>query len=533
MLGIYKKNKTRINLKENNAIFSNSNLVLVSKNEKSVEVNENILKNKLLHYNIKNNILELSTDKFSINDVFYFENKDIVVFSDCLKEMFSLDIIPKKINQESLEYFLAYQFVPKPLTMFENIKRVPAAHKMIISENVLKLEKYWDLDFNPDESISKDEHCKKIRNLLKNSIKSNIEKSNKKVGLLLSGGLDSTIIGYLLKEENVDLYTFTGTYPFDASYGGNKYGSMIAKELGSKHRNIEIKEDSIKILPELYKNMNDPLADGSLLQAYIIMKEAKKTTTNLFAGEFSDILFAGMDTYLKYKLYNMFYKEASASKQKEMKTNNGSFVVTEFINQIDNIDRFKHYTFGEIFFDNNEINKFLKKQTNIKENIDLSKPILSIYNSCNFKTELEKQLYTDLKIASQRRVFHLTEPARINCVDLKLPYTNTELINYSGLIPDNLKINNFTQKFILKESFKEIIPKVITQRSKEGFTAPFNLWFDNNSDWIINQFKNCKLWDDKICDHIKNAISIKNKNHKENMKIWILLNLTIWYNNFF
>ena len=161
--------------------------------------------------------------------------------------------------------------------------------------------------------------------------------------------------------------------------------------------------------------------------------------------------------------------------------------------------------------------------------IELNKPIIDIYNNLDFDSELDKQLYTDLKLASQRRVFHLTEPAKGNGVNLMLPFTENELIDYSGKIPEEMKINGLKQKYILKETFKDILPKSILTRPKEGFTAPFGLWFENNRDWVLEQFEEDGFFGANAKDYVAKIIDNKTSEYEDNMKVWILLNLSIWH----
>jgi len=484
-------------------------------------------------YNKKKKELSLVIDRLGLGDIFYSKKNESYLFSNSIKNLIK-NGIKKEINNESLRYYLVYQFVPRPLTMFKGIVKVPAASIVDIN-NGLIINKYWDLKFNSVYENDERYHSNNVRKFLINSIKKNVNNlKTKKIGLLLSGGLDSSILAYVLKDLKLDLHTFTGIYPYDNSYGGNKYGNKIAKEINSKHSEIEIKTDAIKRLPELYDHMSEPLADSSMLQMHILMEEAKKTTNNIFSGEFSDILFAGMDIYVKSKISRLYWERLPKEKKVLVKNNSGSFVTEKFIEINEKLFEFKHYKYGDVSFTEDNINSIFNESIGSDfNNIELNKPILQIYNNNNFKNELDKEIYTDLKLASQRRIFHQLEPAKINNINLILPFTNNNLVEYSQKIPGELKIKGLKQKYILKEAFKEIIPNYITQRKKEGFTAPYNLWFKNNKKWVLDQFKQNSLWSVEAKNYVKNILNKNNPDYDDNNRVWILLNLSIWYQKVF
>ncbi|MEA3514572.1 MAG: asparagine synthase-related protein [Nanoarchaeota archaeon] len=495
----------------------------------------------LLTYDKTKKELKLGIDRLGIGDLFYSESEGNVSFATSIKDIFDLGV-DKVINTTSLRYYLVYQFIPRPLTIFKNVLKVPAAHIVGVNDKIT-IEKYWDMDFNPVKENDEEYHAHNVKTLLKSSIKKQLEKIKKrqlekikdgKIGLLLSGGLDSSIIAFVLKELGADLYTFTGVYPYDATYGGNKFGRKIAEEIGSNHTEIVIGPDAIKRLPELYDKMYEPLADSSLLQAHIIMDAAKKFTPNLFAGEFSDILFGGMQIYVQDKIAREFWNEAPIKEKIMVRNNGGSSCVDNFINLTESFQEFKHYKYGEIFFADDSVTEIFNEQTiHSFGDVQLNRPIAEIYDNLDLKTEFDKQLYTDLKLASQRRIFHLTEPGKINDINLVLPYINNNLIDYSGKIPGDLKIKGLNQKYILKKAFETSIPQEIIQRKKEGFTAPFNLWFKHNKSWVLNQFEQNKLWSQNAKSFVCKIIDKENASYEDNMKVWILLNLSIWHQKVF
>jgi asparagine synthase (glutamine-hydrolysing) len=479
--------------------------------------------------------LFVAIDRLGLKDIFYYKtSNDNFFFSSRIRPLLDLPDYRISIDENSLANYLCYQFVPKPSTLFKGIKKIPTSEVLSFKEGKVSMKNYWNIVFK-NCVMNEEKYANELRRILIKSIKLRIPEE-KRIGLLLSGGLDSTIIASVLKNniENDRIISFTGGFEGYDEYGSFEYGQRVADILGIENKKVVIDENIIEKLPELYSFLDEPLADSAIMQSYALLSVAKRSVSNVFSGEFSDILFGGMQNYLKSKIEEEFWYNIPEKDRFAAETNPGSPLVKEFIHKIKNKAKFMHYKFGEVFFDEKEIGNISKDSYYNELRFDLSKPIRKVYESCNESDRFNKKTYTDIKVAAQRRLFHLTEPAKLHKIELILPFTDNNLIDCSLKIPSELKINERMQKYILRKAFRGYIPDFVLTRDKEGFTPPFHLWYGKSYEWImdyLNSFEFSFLDNSKIKKYVKGILESKTDVYEKNMAVWIIINLAAWYNS--
>jgi asparagine synthase (glutamine-hydrolysing) len=480
--------------------------------------------------------LVMATDRLGLKDLFYHKKGNDLIITSRIRQMINSSLVDKTIDPESLSNYLCYQFVPKPLTMFRGIRKVPPTKAIVFKQGRMDFIEYCDFEFSqsslPTESIGKE-----LKDIVIKAVETRMKKG-RKAGILLSGGLDSTIIASAMRNlaPSSKIYGFTGGFSGQDGYESFGFGKRVADDLGIESREVVIKENAVQKLPEIYGYLDEPLADSAIVQSHALFSESRKATQTVFSGEFSDVIFAGMQNYPLSRVERDFWGMLSKKQKSEIKQAPGTYVTSEFVHNVETRSAFLHYKHGEIFFNNGNLKGVASPSFyDSFKGVDLSKPIEAAYRNCKSNNELNKEIYTDLHLASQRRLYHLTEPAKMNGVGLMLPFTDVNVINYSLRIPPELKIRGLTQKYILRKAFKNYIPAYVLDRKKEGFTMPFTLWYNNSYDWIMEQIRKTEMhgfFDGNRLEHyIKGIIDKRNQSYEKNMYVWILLNFVSWSNS--
>lgn len=394
------------------------------------------------------------------------------------------------LNKKSLLYYLTYQFVPKPFTLQKGSKNT--------------VHQKYDFSYINDVKILKGtekEICEELYSKLKKTIKKYLPPRGKPLGVLLSGGLDSAAMLHILREIT-DRKIFTITAAFDKKSKKLIFASKLAKRYNAFHKNLIIHPDKIKILNEIYrKKTPQPIGDNGLPLTYLMLKKLKKNVDVIFSGDGADCLFSGL---------KMHYLNFSEKSRKSTKSNS-----------------YQHYRFGEIFLTEKDIEQFFGKYPS---HIALTEPLKNIADRIKTKDILKRQLLIDLNFLVKNRVDYLICSSKTCEVNLILPYLDKEFVNFAVNIPGKYLIKNHEQKYILKKSFENKLPRAVINRSKEGFKPPFELWYQQNKKFVIRKLvKSVKLGIPK--DYIKHLISTIPRcyDYQSGMKIWLVLNLVCWH----
>ena len=222
-------------------------------------------------YDIRKKELWIARDRLGIKPLYFSYNKNFFIFSSSCRSLLKSNLIKKKINPESqLSYFLL-NYIPGNMCIWKGIKKLKPGHYLTIKNNKITIKQYW--------SIKNKKKIKKnleINDLLEKAVEINT-RSDVKVGAMLSGGLDSSYISNVYaKYYKRKLFTFTVDFE-NKKNNENYIAQNIAKKIKAVHTKIFLtRKKAFKLLNEVIKNYDEPMADTGVISTYAVSKIAKK-----------------------------------------------------------------------------------------------------------------------------------------------------------------------------------------------------------------------------------------------------------------
>ncbi|MDX2003046.1 MAG: asparagine synthase (glutamine-hydrolyzing) [Chitinophagales bacterium] len=247
-------------------------------------------------YDIAKNKLIIGRDHMGEKPIYLYQTEDSIFFASELKALLASKAIPFELEPDSLNLYLHYRYVPEPLTPIKGIRKLPAGCLLEIDLNqwLLKETKYWRIeDANPihgnPESILKEE----LETIGRLTVR-----SDRPIGIALSGGLDSSLIAKLAATySNNEIHAFTVGYPGYPDYDERKEAKELAEQLGIKFSDIELSTDEmVKQFKAVTIACDDPIADISSYGYFSVMKLAhQKDVPVVFLGQGPDELFWGYE----------------------------------------------------------------------------------------------------------------------------------------------------------------------------------------------------------------------------------------------
>ena len=406
-------------------------------------------------WDLKNKKLIIARDRLGVKPLYYwFKNKHLIFASE-IKSILQYEEVKREINHEGLSQFVTYAYTIDGQTLLKDINELLPGHKLTydLLEKTIEVKKYWDLKLEKN-TFSENENFEKVKKLLEDAVEKR-RISDAPLGALLSGGLDSSVmVAILNKFSEKPIKTFTTGFGNDLDEF--EEAKIVAEHCGTDHNEIMIDfSDLTKSLPKILWHMELPFGRPSILSNYMVSKEIKKFVTVAYTGEGSDELFGGYNRYLPFVKDSNFFQ----------KTKNYEAVTSCF---------FKDETMrSEIFSDN--VLKHLKNNNH---------PSVVFNNLLKRNLEygvLNNVLYFELKTEIPgAQTWRIDRTASAHAIELREPFLDYKLIEYTASVPDNLKINpdkEFTKKYLLQKIGTDLLPEKIVKRKKFPWGIPFYEYF--------------------------------------------------------
>ncbi|MCZ6624740.1 MAG: asparagine synthase (glutamine-hydrolyzing), partial [Deltaproteobacteria bacterium] len=248
--------------------------------------------------------LMLARDRIGIKPLYYRLGPDGIVFASELKSILAQGRDAPEIDFEAVNAYLTLEYIPAPLSIVSGVRKLPAGNLLVIDRARTQLRRYWDV---PQEVIndSEEDIADHLRVLLQKSVRRRLI-SDVPLGVLLSGGIDSSTIAILMSSIMGDrVKTFSIGFE-DSSYNELDYARTVARQINSDHHELIIRPEVVNLAEQLMTFLDEPLADVSVFPTFLVSQLARQHVTVVLSGDGGDELFAGYDHYLANKLAKLY-----------------------------------------------------------------------------------------------------------------------------------------------------------------------------------------------------------------------------------
>ena len=475
-------------------------------------------------------------DHFGIKPLYYVETSDSIGVASEIKSLLELPGLTREVNENAFYHYLTFQYVPDPETMYRGIYRIPPAHSFIVENDEIKLERYWDVEFKPDESKPFSHFVEGTRNVLLESIdKHRISEVSR--GAFLSSGVDSSSIVAMLRTfEPVKTFSVGSDIP---GYSELDFAKRTAEFLGTEHyeRVISAKQ-YMDELPRLIWHQDEPVADPSAILLYFVAQMASEHVTVVLSGEGADEFFGGYNIYREPSSLKMF---SGMPAWMRSSIGNMAQLLPDQVKGKNFLIRGSK-TVEERFFGNALIFSEEMKKRVVMEDIAHSSSYVSpfsiteeIYKRASQYDDVTKMQYLDIHTWLRGNILMKADKMTMaNSLELRVPFIDTKVFEFAATIPTKYKIANGTTKHVLREAMKDFLPPEIKTRKKLGFPVPTRHWLKNEFYKWAKEI----IFESKV-DHLINKAYVlymldehREGNADYSRKIWTVLVFMLWHQIF-
>jgi len=508
-------------------------------------------------WNSKDRELFLARDRIGIRPLHYTVLGDTIIFASEIKSIFASEIVEREIDPIALDQIFTFWTTLPGRTAFKGIQELLPGHYMKISHGQITITKYWDIPYCQEEEKldwTSDEISEKIQELLYDAIRIRL-RADVPVGAYLSGGLDSSGVTTLIaKKFNNKVRTFGIRFEEEDFDEGN-YQRQMVSFLNVDHRDIWVTNEKIRAsFPEVIWHCEKPLLRTAPVPLFLLSNLVRQSGLKVvLTGEGGDEVFGGYNIFREDKV-RRFWARQPDSKFRFLIIRRlypyifknprlGNTLKHFFAQGLEKTDDplYSHL----IRWENTSRIKFLFSDY-LKSAIgsydgyeELKQSLPESYNKMDY---LSKAQYLEISLFMSNYLLSSQgdRVAMAHSVEIRVPYLDHRIIEFMARVPSKLKIRGLNEKYILKKSFKDILPENIINRSKQPFRAPISqsLLDEKNQEMLLDQSRLAGLENNQFFDlHGMRSLLKKFKttgysNEIDNMALAGILSTHIVYDQF-
>ena len=428
--------------------------------------------------------LFLARDQFGICPLFYTVVDGFLIFASEIKAILKHPSVPREVNLTGLDQVLSLPGAISPQTLFRNIHSLPSGHYLLVKNGDVSVREYWDLDYPrvSDAGDGKPEnyYADTLRDTLEQSVRYRLQ-ADVPVGFFLSGGLDSSLIAAMIRRVSPDVQRHSFSISFnDERLCEAKYQRLVSESVGSIHHEIPFNDaDIASRLRDAVYHSECPLKETYNTASLALSNETRRSgVTVVLNGEGSDELFAG------YVGYRFDKGRTSNGRGQDLDT-----ILADEIREKWWGDKDLNYEKDEYPF--REVKQALYApaiSARINEFECSNFPVIN-KDRLRGRHPLHKRSYLDFKLRLGHHLIadHGDRMTMANSIEARYPFLDIDLVEFCTQIPPDLKLNGFSEKYILKKAAGELIPRQIVEREKFGFVAPGSpVLLQQKIDWVYD-----------------------------------------------
>lgn len=431
--------------------------------------------------------LLLARDRLGKKPLFLASVGSRLLFGSEIKALRAAPGFDPAVDLGRVPELLAWGGVPWPRTMFEGVRQLPPATFVWWDPKggAGEPQMYWRPKYaDPSAShVSWAEAVGSTRELLHAAVERRTV-ADVPLGVLLSGGVDSSVIVALMARLGLEIRTFTAGIAGDVSFDERRFARVVAERFGTEHIEVTVDSAAADLLDLVLHHTDEPFADSSALPTYLIAKAARNHVTVALTGDGGDDVFAG---------YNRFRAAlASARVPKAVQRLGGAAVralprTGRYLDTRSRAERFLSRSEAEPelryrdwvgVFDETQLRRVLSPeyQTGLESAAFAAfdyglreappAPLLHRLLAVNLRTYLPN----DLLVKMDRMTMAVSLEARS-------PLLDTAVIEHVAALPASYKADSFRTKRLLRAVAADLLPREIVRRPKHGFGVPVGAWF--------------------------------------------------------
>ena len=500
-------------------------------------------------------------DRMGVKPLYYTQLGPRLYFASETKALFECPDVKFEIDASCLPEFLSLLYVPNPGTMLQGIQKLPPGSMLRWKAGEVSVERWWKPEYGDYFTDSEEELARELRRLLLAATERQLI-SDVPVGFFLSGGLDSSTLVACAAQKHSDLKCFS--IQFKDEHGrleqndeDARYAAKVARHFGARFKAMEVEPKIVDWLPEVIYHLDDPVADHAAIATYLICKTAKPDVTVLISGQGGDEVFAGYRAHLAPTLANRL-KRIPAGLRRFADRSAISFLAkhpgmipgvkpglalafTRHLRRLlhtAELPAREQYAYVRSYNQPDDLHRLIAAPLRDQLHLgSVQQRFNGWFDELPSTDFLNQMLHADCSGFLPDLNLAYSDKLSMACsIEARVPLLDNEIVDFMLRVPPDLKINGTTQKYLMREAVRGLVPDEVIGRRKAGFGLPVRSWLRNELRPMVNDL----LSPDRIRRRgllnereVASILAANDRGERDcTLQIWAMLTLELWMEAF-
>jgi asparagine synthase (glutamine-hydrolysing) len=499
-------------------------------------------------------VLLLARDRLGIKPLHYVQLADTLLFASEIKALLACPDLQREVDPVALADYLTLEFVPTPRSILRGVRKLPPGHFLTWrqADGDLLVQRYWDVDLEASEDAGRpsdlDGCAAHLRAALKEAVRKELI-ADVPVGVFLSGGIDSSAVAAMMSEltpGNVNSFSIGFR---DPSFDESTYARMVAKHLGTNHRELTLEPGMLlDLVPTIAAMLDEPMADASIIPTHLLSQFTREHVKVALGGDGGDELFAGYPTLQAHRLAGYYGRLPPFLRDGAV-----PMIVDRLPVSMDNISfdfKARRFLRGALFpvaerhvrwtgsFTADEMRGLLTPEVAEQLMAPAATAAVSHHMAdLNLRDPLNQVLYLDMKLYLENDILvKLDRASMMASLEARVPLLNVDFVEHVARLPISVKLHGWRSKYIFKRAMRGVLPKPVLDRPKKGFGIPIAKWFRGPlRELLLDTLAEDRLREqgyfqpETVHRLIKDHLSGRRDNRKQ---LWTLFSFQRWHDTY-
>lgn len=427
----------------------------------------------------------IARDRIGKKPLYYEISPDRFAFSSELTPLLRHAHAPRTVHPEALSFYLVFGYIPHPLSIVQEIKKLPPASYALVDLSWMRIsiDRYWDIDVIEDQEKSADDFIRQTDELLTESVSLRL-RADVPVAAFISGGTDSTLVVKKIREIHGGRFDIFGADFPQPERSERRYIEQVARRYDQDLNLSDINITHIENVKDIIDVFDEPFDGGSSIAVFDLFKEARerKGYKVVLTGDGGDEVFAGYERYAEFPPRQRLFSVLGRLHLPGMilKGLKGAGIRNR---RVDKLNRFIH---GDLisnfilFNSSPELSGLLKDDYRMDvRDFVLFAEIKDSIARHGFSPVKALQYFEINTILPGRMLYKVDRFSMHYGVEARTPFLDHKLAEMAFTIPEGFTINGNITKAIPKKILEQDFDKEFVYRKKQGFGNPLSHWFEN------------------------------------------------------